>query len=239
MNNFRQQPNEQIHALNTRITTSVNNCKLQDHQTKETIKLLLIQYAVRFHEARDWIRLQDQSQLTYTSLLQHCKTLEEWCEQFQKAQVKGCTELTTCSAATATSSSVHQDTITIHYTQCMKCGYKHPQGNCSVTGKECYNCHGTGHYTALCRHPKGEKTVITGPPAGPTTGNPAATDIAIILQEDTGSPTTEAPATVLTTHANHLTTQEGTGGAPHQNSIRSVTSHPIFSQAQKINYPQM
>ena len=42
----------------------------------------------------DWICLQDQSQLTYASLLQHCKTLEQRCEQYQKAQIKGRAELT-------------------------------------------------------------------------------------------------------------------------------------------------
>ena len=55
MSNFRQQPNEQIHALNTRITTLINNCKFQDHQTTETIKIVLLQHAVKFHKARDWI----------------------------------------------------------------------------------------------------------------------------------------------------------------------------------------
>ena len=55
MSDFRQQPNAQIHTLNTRITTLVNNCKFQDHQTTETIKIMLLQHAVKFHEARDWI----------------------------------------------------------------------------------------------------------------------------------------------------------------------------------------
>ena len=50
---------------------------------------MLLQHAVRFQEARDWIHLQDQNQLTYASLLQHCKTLEQRCEQYQKAQIKG------------------------------------------------------------------------------------------------------------------------------------------------------
>ena len=107
MSDVRQQPNEQIHALNTRITTLVNNCRFQDQNTTNTIKLMLLQHAVRFHEARDWIRLQDQNQLTYASLLQHCKTLEQRCEQYQKAQIKGRAELTSLSAATATASLVH------------------------------------------------------------------------------------------------------------------------------------
>ena len=157
MSDVQQQPNEQIHALNTRITTLVNNCRFQDQNTTNTIKLMLLQHVVRFHEARDWIHLQDQSQLTYASLLQHCKTLEQRCEQYQKAQIKGRAELTTLSAATATASSVHQDNVTIHNTQCTTCGYKHPRDNCPAKGKECYNCHGLNHYTALCRHPKQRK----------------------------------------------------------------------------------
>ena len=88
MSDFRQQPNEQIHTLNTRITTLINNCKFQDHHTTETIKIMLLQHAVKFHKARDWIWLQDQSQLTYKSLLQHCKTLEQCCEQYQKPNSK-------------------------------------------------------------------------------------------------------------------------------------------------------
>ena len=69
MSDFRQQLEEQIHALNTRITTLVNKCAFQDQQTKDTIKLMLLQHAVKYHKARDWIRLQDQTLLTYTSLL--------------------------------------------------------------------------------------------------------------------------------------------------------------------------
>ena len=94
LGDFCQQPNEQIYALNTRITTLVNNCRFQDHQTIETIRLMLLQDTVKFHEARDWIRLQDKSQLTYITLLQHCKTLKQCCKQFQKAQTKGHAKLT-------------------------------------------------------------------------------------------------------------------------------------------------
>ena len=86
MSDIRQQPNEEIHALNTRITTLVNNCRFQDQQTTETIKIMLLQHAIKFYKARDWIRLQDPATLTYQSLLNHCKLLEQQCEQFQKAQ---------------------------------------------------------------------------------------------------------------------------------------------------------
>ena len=57
----------------------------------------------------------------------------------------------------APQSSVHQDNVTLHNTQCTRCGYKHPHDNCLAKGKECYNCHGLNHYTALCRCPKQRK----------------------------------------------------------------------------------
>ena len=56
-----KQMNE-IHALNNRITTLVNNCSFQDPQTTETIKIMLLQHAIRYHEAHDWIRLQATQQ---------------------------------------------------------------------------------------------------------------------------------------------------------------------------------
>ena len=82
MSYVRQQHSEQIHILNTRIIMLVNNCRFQDCQTTETIKIMVLQYAIKFHEARDWIRLQDPATLTYQSLLNHCKLLEQQCEQF-------------------------------------------------------------------------------------------------------------------------------------------------------------
>ena len=36
MNDFHQQPNKQIYALNTRITMLVSNCKFQNQQTGNT-----------------------------------------------------------------------------------------------------------------------------------------------------------------------------------------------------------
>ena len=51
LSDIRQQPEEQVHTLNTRITTLVNNCSFQDQQTTETIKIMLLQHAIRYHEA--------------------------------------------------------------------------------------------------------------------------------------------------------------------------------------------
>ena len=114
MSDVRQQPNVQIHTLNTRITTLVNNCRFLDHQRTETVKIMLLQHTIKFHKARHWIRLQDPATLTYQPLLKHCKLLEQQYEQFQKAQQKGRADLTSIVAASATNSSIHQDSISTH-----------------------------------------------------------------------------------------------------------------------------
>ena len=76
LSNFRQEPNEGTHSLSNRITNIINNCKFTDSRTKETLKIVLLVHAIKYHEARDWIRLQDQSTLTHSLLLNHCKPLE-------------------------------------------------------------------------------------------------------------------------------------------------------------------
>ena len=55
----------------------VNNWRFQDCQTTEMIKIMLLQHAIKLHEARDWIILQDPATLTYQTLLNHCKLLEQ------------------------------------------------------------------------------------------------------------------------------------------------------------------
>ena len=77
LSDIRQQPDEQVHTLSNRIINLVNNCSFQDQQTTETIKIMLLQHAIRYHEACNWIRQQDPATLTYKTLLQHCKNLEQ------------------------------------------------------------------------------------------------------------------------------------------------------------------
>ena len=117
---------------------------------------MLLVHAIKYHEARDWIRLQEQFTLTYQSLLNHCKCLEQRCEQHQKAQLKGRAELTTITMASSVTSSVHQDTVTTHpkKANCTRYGYNHPKGSCQAYGQQCYNCSGIGHYTDLCKKPR-------------------------------------------------------------------------------------
>ena len=85
LSNVRQESQKGIHSLNNRITTLINNCKFTNTSTKETLKLMLLAHAIKYHEAREWIRLQDQTRLTYQSLLNHCKLLEQRCEQYCKS----------------------------------------------------------------------------------------------------------------------------------------------------------
>ena len=113
---------------------------------------MLLQHAIRYHEACDWIRLQDPAALTYKSLLNHCKQLEQHCKQFQKAQLKGRAELTSLRVA-STRTSIHQDSISTHpnLTNCYRCGYSHTNRDCPARGQRCYHCNNLGHFSHLCK----------------------------------------------------------------------------------------
>ena len=89
LSNFRQEHQEGIHSFNNRITQLINKCKFTDSTTKGTLKLMLFAHAVKYHDARDWVRLQDQSKLTYQMLLNHCKLMEQRCDHFKKSPNEG------------------------------------------------------------------------------------------------------------------------------------------------------
>ena len=72
-----------------------------------------------------------------------------------------------------------------------------------------------------------QKTIISGPTAGPTTETPTIAN----HPAGTDSSVTGAPVA----HANHLTLQEGTEEGPHLGLIRSVISLPLYIQDQKID----
>ena len=82
MSDLQQQPDERIHALSQHICELITKSKFTHAPTIEMIKIMVLQHVVKYHEARDWIRQQDQSQLTYQALLSHCKMLKAWCEQY-------------------------------------------------------------------------------------------------------------------------------------------------------------
>ena len=153
LSDIRQQPEEQVHTLSNRIINLINNCNFQDQQTAETLKIMLLQHTIKYHEARNWIRLQDPTTLTYKTLLQHCKQLEQRCEQFKKARLKGRAELTTLANASVTQTSIHQDAITKHssYNSCYRCGYSHVNRDCPARGQRCFKCNRLGHFSHLCK----------------------------------------------------------------------------------------
>ena len=134
MLDLHQLPDEGIHALSQCICDLITKSKFGNAQTIETIKIMVLQHAVKYHEARDWIRLQDQSQLTYQALLSHCKMLEACCDQYQKAKQRGHANLASITAAT---SSLHIDAMSRSQPSCYKCGYSHPNGKCPAKGQQC------------------------------------------------------------------------------------------------------
>ena len=124
-----KRPDEGIHALNTRITSLVNQCKFPNTNTMDMLKFMVLKHAVCYHKAWDWIHQQDQSQLTYKAILSQCQLLGSCCKMFQKAKEKGYAELTSLSAVTSSASSIHQDALSAS-PRCPQCSYYHSPDNC-------------------------------------------------------------------------------------------------------------
>ena len=61
VSDLQQQPSEGIHALDQCICDLITKSKFTHLPTTEMLKIMVLQHAVRYHEARDWIRHQDQS----------------------------------------------------------------------------------------------------------------------------------------------------------------------------------
>ena len=129
-----QLPDEGIHSLNTSITTLVKKCRFTNEETRETIKVMLLQHTVKNHKVRDWICLQNQNTLSYQSLPVHCKQHDQHCEQFQQVKTQGRAQLTSLALASTTTSSVHADTVTSLNPKCSHCGYYHPGASCPAFG---------------------------------------------------------------------------------------------------------
>ena len=148
MSDLQQLPDEGIHVPSQHICDCVKKSKFTDVQTVETIKIMVLQHAVKYHEARDWTWQQDKTQLTYQALLSHCKLLKAHCEQYQKAKERSGTDLASITAAI---SSLHVDAMSKSKPCCYKCGYSHPNGKCPAKVQQCFACGGYNHYTALCQ----------------------------------------------------------------------------------------
>ena len=106
------------------------------------LKIMVMQHAVQYHEARDWICLQDQSQLTYQSVVSSIRRsrrgdeLTSWPLMQQPPQhllympIPYLPMLTATNVATPT------------------------PNKCPARGWTCYACSGLNHYTALCKWKK-------------------------------------------------------------------------------------
>ena len=136
LSDFCQLPEEGVHALGNRICTIIAKCQISSQEIKDFMKLITLQHAVKYHEARDWIRLQDQSTVTYNSLLAHCTQLEARCEQYQQAKAQGRAHLTSMASASASKSFINHDLQSYTKQPCDRCGYNHPRGHCPAFHKK-------------------------------------------------------------------------------------------------------
>ena len=152
LTDLQQLPDKGIHTLSNCIITLVGNFRFLLQEIKELMKLLVLQHTVKYHEACNWIWLQDQDALTYQSLLNYCTKCEATCDQFKQAQAQVRAQLASITSASAPQ-SLHMQSATTQIT-CKRCGCTDPHVNCPAFNKECYNCHNKGHFTALCRKPK-------------------------------------------------------------------------------------
>ena len=153
LSDFHQLPKEGVHALSNIICAIITKCQFPSQEVREIMKIMMLQHAVKYHEARDWIHLQDQTTLMYQSLLVHCRQLEARCKQFQQAQAQGRAHLTSLASASASKSSIHTNLQSTTKQPCDRCGYTHSHGHCPAFYRKCFNCNTTSHFTVLCRKP--------------------------------------------------------------------------------------
>ena len=91
LSHLHQLPDEGIHSLNTCINTLVQiSQKFTIKETWETIKLMFLQHAIKYHEARNWICLPESKHPDLTmSPEAHCKQFEQCCEAVAASQSSG------------------------------------------------------------------------------------------------------------------------------------------------------
>ena len=159
---FCQLLEEGVNALSNRICATIAKCQFSSQEVRE-MKKMLLQHAVKYHDARDWICLQDQSTLTYQSLLVHCRQLEARCKQFQQAQAQGRAHLTSLASTSASKSSIHAILQSTTKQPCNRCGYTHLHRHCPAFNRKCINCNNIGHFTALSRKPHNTRGPATTP----------------------------------------------------------------------------
>ena len=158
-----QLPKEGVHALSNRICNIISKCQFPTEEVREIMKTMVLQHAIKYNEAKDWICLQDQTTLIYQSLLTNCEQLKARCEQFQQAQAHGRAHLTSITSASSGKSSIHADIQSNTKQPCSRCSYSHSHRSCPTFNCKCYNCHNTGYFTALCRRPCTNRCPVNTP----------------------------------------------------------------------------
>ena len=125
-----------VHTLCNRICATIAKCQFHSQEVKDIMKIMVLQHAMKYHEARDWIHLQDQSTLMYQSFLAHCRQMEARCKQFQQAKAQGRAHLTSMASASASKSSIYADVQSNTKQPCDRCGYNHLHGHCPAFHKK-------------------------------------------------------------------------------------------------------
>ena len=148
MSNIRQQPNEQINTLNTRITMLVNNCRISGPPNNRKNQN---NASTTHHKIPQSQRLNKTSRPSNTYIPttpQQLQTTATVMQTISETQQKGRADLTSIVATSSTYSSIHQDAITTHPNQtiCYKCGCSHQRNSCPATGQQCHKYNGTGHF---------------------------------------------------------------------------------------------
>ena len=156
-----QLPVEGEHALSNRICATIAKCQVSTLEVKEIMNIILLQHAVKYHEAKEWIHLLDQSTLMYQSILAHYRQLETRCKQFQQAQAQGRAHLTSLASASASKSSIHVNLESNTKQPYDRCGYNHSHRHCPAFNRKCSNCNNTCHFTTLCRKPCSTRGPVT------------------------------------------------------------------------------
>ena len=226
-----------IHTPSNHIMKLVTSCKFTNNNSKETLKLILLQHTFKC-EVKDWIGNKARQHLHMPTFFFLCKSLEARCKQYQKQKEAGW-ELTIITAAT--SSSIHWDIVNVQI-KCRKCRYSHPWGMCPPYGKECYMCGRNiispacvGNFKAAWRQTTTGKTTTLPRTAGDAQGPIPKGTVAPDQEAEAKKTTSGEAESVTTLETMHTDTdfQAAEKEAPSllQHLLQSKTTSPSKSSA--------
>ena len=86
VSDLQQKQDEPIHSLYKYSIRHFNNCHFCNAMGQRNPEKSSSYNTVKYHEARDWVCLQDQSALTYSVLLSHSRTLEDTVQTVPKGK---------------------------------------------------------------------------------------------------------------------------------------------------------